>query len=49
MSSKVYFTDFSCKLTDTQLKKLRRLVNKAGLGSLDFKNKYVAIKVHFGE
>ena len=49
MASKVYFTDFTCKITDTMPKKLRRLVNKAGLGDIDFKNKYVAIKIHFGE
>jgi uncharacterized Fe-S center protein len=38
-----------CKLDDSLLKKLDRLIEKAGIGQIDFKNKYVAVKIHFGE
>jgi len=31
------------------LDKLERLVKKAGIDKINFKNKYVAIKIHFGE
>lgn len=46
--SKVYFCDFTARksnLTD----KLKRLIKEAGMESIDFTNKFVAIKVHFGE
>ncbi len=49
MRSKVYFTDLHCAPGDTQLKKLERLIKKAGLGDIDFQDKFVAIKIHFGE
>lgn len=49
MASKVYFTDLHCRPGDSQLKKLERLMVKAGIGDIDFENKYVAVKVHFGE
>jgi uncharacterized Fe-S center protein len=29
--------------------KLTRLMNTAGIGQIDFQNKYTAIKIHFGE
>ena len=47
--SKVYFTDFRAKPGLNLLQKLEKLVKKAGIENIDFKNKYVAIKIHFGE
>lgn len=49
MSSKVYFTNMNATVTENLPQKLRRLIDKAGLGTIDFKNKFVAIKAHFGE
>ncbi|GHT86540.1 4Fe-4S ferredoxin [Spirochaetia bacterium] len=48
-TSKVYFTDMRCKVGDSLLNKLDRLIQKAGIEQIDFKQKYVAIKIHFGE
>lgn len=31
------------------LQKLDRLIRKAGIADIDFKNKFAAIKIHFGE
>lgn len=47
--SKVYFTSFRCKNGVSQLDKLRKLLNAAGMGSIDFEDKFTAIKIHFGE
>ncbi|MGN1329967.1 MAG: DUF362 domain-containing protein [Clostridia bacterium] len=47
--SKVYFTDFRARPGLNLLQKLEKLVKKAGIEKIDFKNKYVAIKIHFGE
>lgn len=48
--SKVYFTDFRTRVfNDSLLNKLTRLIEQAGMGNIDFNNKYVAIKIHFGE
>lgn len=47
--STVYFTDFRVRGSESILDKLRRLALEAGLGKMDLKNKYVAIKLHFGE
>ncbi|MDR2865199.1 MAG: DUF362 domain-containing protein [Spirochaetaceae bacterium] len=47
--SKIFWTNMRCKVGDSLLDKLERLVTKAGIDSIDFKNKYVAIKIHFGE
>ena len=47
--SKVYFTDFRAKPGYNLLQKLERLIKKAGIEKIDFENKYVAIKIHFGE
>ena len=49
MSSKVYFTDFRVRFGDTLPKKLQRLMKQAGFEEIDFKDKFVAIKIHFGE
>ena len=47
--SKVYYTNLHTTLEENLLQKLRRLVKAAGIDSIDFKNKYTAIKIHFGE
>lgn len=47
--SKVYFTDFKATATVNLLQKLEKLVLAAGLDTIDFHNKFVAIKIHFGE
>ena len=48
--SKVYFTDFRTKtFGDSIQNKLLRLITKAGMDQIDFNNKFVAIKIHFGE
>lgn len=49
MKSKVYWTDLRSKDGDNLLNKLRRLMLEAGIKNIDFKDKYVAIKIHFGE
>lgn len=48
-TSKVYFTDFRCKVDEGPAHKLSRLIDKAGLGEIDMDGKFVAIKMHFGE
>lgn len=47
--SKVYFTDFRVNKEGGLTEKLKMLCRKAGIGEIDFKNKFVAIKMHFGE
>jgi uncharacterized Fe-S center protein len=47
--SKVYFTDMRCRVGESLLVKLDRLIGKAGIENIDFKKKYTAIKIHFGE
>lgn len=47
--SKVYFTDLHATPEVSLLTKLRRLVIKAGLTGIDMKDKFAAIKIHFGE
>ncbi len=49
MASKVYFTDFCTGTSETLPQKLARLCLSAGMDSIDFKDKFVAIKIHFGE
>ena len=49
MASKVYFTNFRCEGNENLLQKFRRLCETAGIGSIDMKDKYVAVKMHFGE
>ena len=49
MASKVYFSDMHVGMNSSLLDKFRRLIDKAGIGSIDFKDKFVAVKVHFGE
>jgi uncharacterized Fe-S center protein len=47
--SKVYFTDFRTNGSESMPDKLERLVKEAGIGQIDFAEKFVAIKIHFGE
>ena len=48
--SKVYFADFRCfPMRENLPQRLARLIMTAGFGSIDMDNKYVAIKMHFGE
>ena len=47
--SNVYFTDLRVKNGDNLLTKLQRLIKTAGIENIDFTDKYVAIKMHFGE
>jgi uncharacterized Fe-S center protein len=47
--SKVYFTNLRSKPSHSLLKKLEVLIEKAGIGSIDFDHKIVALKIHFGE
>lgn len=49
MSSEVFYSDMHIRPGDSQLKKLERLIVKAGIDKIDFTDKYVAVKVHFGE
>lgn len=47
--SKVYFTDFRTRLGEGLPTKLKRLMKKAGINEIDMEQKFVAIKMHFGE
>lgn len=47
--SKVYYTDMRTSFTENLPQKLERLIRTAGIGNIDFQNKYAAIKIHFGE
>ena len=46
---RVYYTDFRAKLGEGLPTKLKRLMKKAGISEIDMENKFVAIKMHFGE
>ena len=48
-ASKVYFTDMRCPVGTGLLDKLKKLIEKAGIDSIDMDSKFVAIKIHFGE
>ena len=47
--AKVYFTNFHTTLQENLQQKLSRLLLTAGMDSIDFDKKFVAIKLHFGE
>lgn len=47
--SKVFFTNMHTTVQENLLQKLERLVKTAGIETIDFKNKFTAIKIHFGE
>ncbi|WP_417229927.1 DUF362 domain-containing protein [Thermophilibacter sp.] len=48
-AAKVYYTNLRTYARESQLDKLKRLIRKAGIDQIDFENKFVAIKIHFGE
>ncbi len=49
-TSKVYFADFRCPSWRENLtQKLARLMMTAGFGDINMEDKFVAIKLHFGE
>ena len=47
--SKVYFTNMKTSFSENLPQKLERLIKTAGIGQIDFKDKFTAIKIHFGE
>lgn len=47
--SKVYFTNLRTNADMNLLHKLERLVKHAGIGQIDFRDKFTAVKIHFGE
>lgn len=47
--SKVYFTNLRTTPTSNLLDKMERLVKRAGITNIDFKDQFTAIKIHFGE
>lgn len=47
--SKVYYTNLKTSFNENLPQKLERLIKTAGIENIDFTNKYVAIKIHFGE
>ncbi len=47
--SKVYFTDLRTKPGYNLLDKLEKLIKVAGISEIKFKDKFTAIKIHFGE
>ena len=49
MASKVYWADLRTNFRENLQEKLDRLLKTAGMGEIDFENKFVAIKMHFGE
>ena len=48
-SSKVYFTNLRTNPKSNLLDKMERLVKRAGITNINFKDQFVAIKIHFGE
>jgi uncharacterized Fe-S center protein len=49
VASKVYFTNLRTTPSSNLPTKMERLVRRAGIETIDFKNQFVAIKIHFGE
>lgn len=47
--AKVYFTSFKTSNSENLIQKIKRLIRSAGMESIDFQNKFTAIKLHFGE
>ena len=45
----VYFTSFKTSNSENLIQKIKRLMKSAGIETIDFQNKYTAIKLHFGE
>ncbi|MDR3053484.1 MAG: DUF362 domain-containing protein [Coriobacteriales bacterium] len=48
-SSLVYYSSLRLKTGETLLSKLKKLMQTAGIESIDFDKKFTAIKLHFGE
>ena len=48
-AAKIYFTDMRTQSGVSLLVKLEKLIKKAGIETIDFNKKFVAIKIHFGE
>lgn len=47
--STVWFADFRCNESENLQAKFTRLMKTAGMGEIDFADKFTAIKIHFGE
>ena len=47
--AKVYYCDFTATADCNLLQKLEKLIKTAGIETIDFKDKFTAIKIHFGE
>lgn len=47
--AEVFFTDLRTKPGQGLTTKLEKLVKRAGIGNIDFKGKFTAVKIHFGE
>ena len=47
--SKVYFANLRADFDNPLTVKLQRLIRRAGIETIDFTDRFVAIKVHFGE
>ncbi len=48
-ASKVFFTDMRARPGQNTVDKLEKLLRASGFLSLDYKDKFAAIKIHFGE
>ncbi|MFA7672691.1 MAG: DUF362 domain-containing protein [Clostridia bacterium] len=49
MASKVYFTNLNTGHGANLLTKFEKLITQAGMDDIGFDNKFIAVKVHFGE
>lgn len=49
MKSTVYFSDLRTSPGKNLLLKLEQMIRRAGIDKIDFKDKFVAVKIHFGE
>ena len=47
--SRVYFTDMHTSFDEPLPAKLKRLMRLAGFETIDFRDKFTAVKIHFGE
>ena len=47
--AKVYFTDLHTSTRLPLVEKMKAVAKAAGIGQIDFKDKFTAIKMHFGE
>lgn len=49
MASDVFFSNLHVRMGDSLLAKFERLIRRAGIENIDFADKFVAVKLHFGE